>query len=137
MRSEQETDVFYSVRKHYGAAKEIRLLSKGCFDAIGHSGAVFSYVSGHRRFAPTFSDVSEPPMLSCYACATNRLQDASLTLWAYVFRRFGASDALARRLCSETLLRYHQPTMVRNPWCRKCSSFITYSNKSNAAARIF
>ena len=37
----------------------------------------FSSVSGRRRLAPTFSDVSEPLMLSCYTCAANRLQDTS------------------------------------------------------------
>ena len=62
---------------------------------------------------------------------------APSTLWAYVFQRFGASDALAVRLCRETLPRYDALTMDINIGNRKRSGFIACVNKSNAAARRF
>ena len=76
-------------------------------------------------------------MLSRYACAANRLQDTLPTFWAYVFLRFGASDALARRLCSETLPLYDLSTMVRNRWCQERLGFIALSEKNRAAAQRF
>ena len=76
-------------------------------------------------------------MLSRDACAANRLQDMSPTLWAYMFLRFGDYDAFARRLCSESLPKYVLSTVDIKLCTRERLGFIVYVNKSHAAARRF
>ena len=90
-----------------------------------------------RRSGPTFSYVSRHLTLSLDACAANRFQDKSSTLWAYVFRRCGGSGALALRLCSESPPRYCPSTVARNLSHQEGTGFITCFYKSRAAARRF
>ena len=71
------------------------------------------------------------------ACLCMKSPVRECTFWGYVFQCLGASDALARRLYSESPPMYVPSTIVRNPSNQECTGFIACVLKSRAAARRF